>query len=147
MSSLNITDLYGKINERNLKRYEKFDDVLKKIHIRIKYNASLEKTFCFYQIPEFIIGVPLYNITDLRNYLINSLKKDGFQLIYVEPNWLFITWEIHPKKMTNSKDVKKEKNQKKKSNFKLTDEYKPSGKFIYNEQDLLSMEQNMKHFM
>ena len=49
MSSLNITDLYGKINERNLKRYEKFDDVLKKIHIRIKYNASLEMTFCFYQ--------------------------------------------------------------------------------------------------
>ena len=25
--------------------------------------------------------------------------------------------------------------------------YKPSGKFIYNEQDLLSMEQKMKHFM
>ena len=140
MSSLNITDLYGKINERNLKRYEKFDDVLKKIHIRIKYNASLEKTFCFYQIPEFIIGVPLYNITDLRNYLINSLKKDGFQLIYVEPNWLFITWELNNLK----KPKEKTKPIKKNGDYKLIDEYKPSGNFIYNEGDLRSIEQKSK---
>ena len=71
--------------------YEKIDDVLKKIHNRIKYNARIEKTFCFFQIPEFIIGVPLYNIDDLKKYLIDSLQKDGFQLIYIDPNWLFIT--------------------------------------------------------
>ena len=54
MSSLNINELYGKINEKNMKRFEIFDDILKKIHIRIKYNANLEKTFCFYHIPEFV---------------------------------------------------------------------------------------------
>ena len=59
------------------------------------YNANLEKTYCFFQIPEFIIGVPLYNVSDLKNYLITSLKKDKFTLIYVEPNWLFISWELN----------------------------------------------------
>ena len=131
MSSLNINELYSKINEKNMKRFEIFDDILKKIHTRIKYNANLEKTFCFYHIPEFIIGVPLYNINDLRNYLMNSLKKNGFKLLYVEPNWLFITWEINPKKVVQTpKQIEK---QKKKGDFKLIDEYKPSGNFIYNE--------------
>ena len=143
MSSLNINELYSKINEKNMKRFEVFDDILKKIHIRIKYNANLERTYCFYHIPEFIIGVPLYNIHDLRNYLMNSLKKNGFQILYVEPNWLFITWEVKSKKLVQTP----KKKQKEKSDFKLVDEYKPSGNFIYNENDLLSMENKMKTFI
>ena len=65
MSQLNMKDLYSTINEKTLKRMEIYDDVLKKCHHRIKYNSSLERTYCFFQIPEFIIGVPLYDITGL----------------------------------------------------------------------------------
>ena len=35
--------------ERNIKRYQKIDDVLKKLHNRIKYNAKNENTYCFFQ--------------------------------------------------------------------------------------------------
>ena len=98
MSSLNINNLYETMWEKNIKRYEKFDGVLKKIHNRIKYNARIEKTYCFFQIPEFIIGVPLYNIQEMKTYIINSLKTNGFKLLYIDPNWLFITWEIKGKK-------------------------------------------------
>ena len=61
MSQLNMKELYSTINEKTLKRMEIYDDVLKKCHLRIKYNSTLERTYCFYQIPEFIIGVPLYD--------------------------------------------------------------------------------------
>ena len=54
--------------EKNIKRYEKFDGVLQKLHNRIKYNARMERPHCFFQIPEFIIGTPLYNIKDLKKY-------------------------------------------------------------------------------
>ena len=94
MTSLDINELYGTINNKNKVRLEKFDDILKKIHSRIKYHSGLERTYCFFQIPEFIIGVPLYNVEDLRNYIINSLKKNGFEILYVEPNWLFINCTI-----------------------------------------------------
>tara|TARA_B100000519_G_C14141252_1_gene389932 strand:- start:32 stop:433 length:402 start_codon:yes stop_codon:yes gene_type:complete len=131
--------------EKNIKRYEKFDDVLKKIHNRIKYNARIEKTFCFFQIPEFIIGVPLYNIDDLKKYLIDSLQKDGFQLIYIDPNWLFITWELKNKKQPLQRKVKRNK---KKEDYKLIDEYKPSGNFAtYNEYDLTSMKEKMNNLL
>jgi|TARA_Y100000996_G_C22482523_1_gene626823 hypothetical protein len=139
MSSLDINNLYDKINERNTKRLEKFDDILKKIHNRILYNANIEKTYCFFQIPEFIIGVPLYNVEDLKNYLITSLKKDNFKLIYIDPNWLFISWELN-----NLKKPKEKTKVKKKGDYKLIDEYKPSGNFIYNEGDLRSIEQKSK---
>ena len=55
MSSLNIKDLYSTINEKTIKRLEIYDKVLIKCHKRIEYNSSLERTYCFFQIPEFII--------------------------------------------------------------------------------------------
>ena len=130
MSSLNIDELYETINEKNNQRVKKFDGILKQIHARIKYYAKLERTFCFFQIPEFIIGVPLYNIDELKMYLINSLKKDGFKLLYIDPNWLFISWEYKKNKKPINKKVTREK-----VNYKLIDEYKPIGGF-YDEHDL-----------
>jgi len=138
MSNLNINDLYDTINSKNKVRMEKFNMILGKIHSRIKYNANLERTYCFFQIPEFIIGVPLYNVLDLKNYLINSLKKNGFYILYVEPNWLFINWDFSTMKAPK-KQVKKQQ----KKEYKLIDEYKPTGNFI-NEGNLMSIRDKSK---
>ncbi|MBE18339.1 MAG: hypothetical protein CMH79_06215 [Nitrospinae bacterium] len=143
MSSLNINQLYETIDEKNNKRLNKFDEILQKIHKRIKYNAGIEKTYCFFQIPEFIIGVPLYNVDDLKKYIINSLERDGFRILYVDPNWLFINWDIRSKK--NMKEIKKKQPVKKKE-YKLIDEYKPSGNFI-NELDLSLIENKSKQLI
>jgi len=139
MTSLNIGELYETINNKNKVRMEKFDMILQRIHSRIKYNARLEKTYCFFQIPEFIIGVPLYNVSDLRNYLINSLNRNGFTILYVEPNWLFINWDL-----STMKSPKKEKKKQPKKDYKLIDEYKPTGNFI-NEENLMSIRDKSKH--
>jgi hypothetical protein len=139
MTSLNIGELYETINNKNKVRMEKFDRILQRIHSRIKYNARLEKTYCFFQIPEFIIGVPLYNVSDLRNYLINSLNRNGFTILYVEPNWLFINWDL-----STMKSPKKEKKKQPKKDYKLIDEYKPTGNFI-NEENLMSIRDKSKH--
>lgn len=139
MSSLNIDDLYETIDEKNNKRLKKFDGILKQIHTRIKYYAKLERTFCFFQIPEFIIGVPLYNVSDLRNYIINSLKRNGFHIVYIDPNWLYISWA----KEDRGKVTKKPTKPKKQKNYKLIDEYRPSGQFV-NENDLSSLKMKSK---
>ena len=137
MSSLNINDLYGTIHEKNIKRLEHFDNILKKIHSRIRCCAQKEETYCFFQIPEFIFGVPLYNINDLRKYLIDSLEKNGFKMLYVDPNWLFISWEVKQPTIEDSKRKKKSEEKKNKSNeFKTIDDYKPGGNFVYNSNDI-----------
>ena len=146
MSQLNIHQLYESARRKELKKFETFDKILQRSHNKIKLYAENHKTECIYEVPEFIIGVPLYNIEDLKRYLIELLRKDGFQLIYIDPNWLFITWELKGKKQPSQSRVKK--NKKKKEEYKLIDEYKPSGNFAtYNEYDLTSMKQKMNDLL
>lgn len=140
MSQLKISELYTTINEKNLKRLEIYDSVLVKCHHRIMYNSKLEKTYCFYQIPEFIIGVPLYNPLEMKKYIINSLKNNGFQILYIDPNWLFIHWGHHGlDKLANaslpSEIIKKEKDK----NYKSVDNYKPTGSLIYDESTMMDL--------
>ena len=144
MSQLRMNDLYNKKNEKNLKRLEIYDSVLVKCHERIKYNSNFEKTYCFYQIPEFIIGVPLYNINEMRKYIINSLKTNGFNILYIDPNWLFISWgHVNNDKSITKKFKEKKKNDKNENNnnqqFKSIDNYKPDGSLVYDESSILNL--------
>ena len=139
MSQLNISDLYSKTNEKNMKRLEIYDNILVKCHNRIKYNSNLEKTYCFYQIPEFIIGTPIYDINEMRKYVINSLKNNGFKIMYIEPNWLFISWIRESNKKLVNKEFKKEIKEKEKSKYKSIDGFKPTGSLIYDESTMLGL--------
>ena len=143
MSTLNINDLYDSINNKNFKRLKKFDDILVQIHRRIKYHADLEQTHCLFCIPEFIFGIPLYNINDLKNYIMETLKKNGFKLLYFHPNTLFISWDVENK--LKNKDYKKKTPNNK--NFRLIDDYNPKGNFVYNETSLLNMRDKTKNLL
>ena len=73
---------------------------------------------------------------------INSLKNNGFELLYIEPNWLFIYWNIkESKNLTNNINIKKEINNHK---YISTDTYKPSGNFIYEDSSLMNMNDKFK---
>jgi hypothetical protein len=112
MSQIDMKELYSTINQKTLKRMELYDSILKKCHSRILYNSGLQRAYCFYQIPEFVIGTPLYDISELRNYVMNSLKTNGFDMLYVEPNWLFVHWNVKGcKSLTKNTNISKKSNQ------------------------------------
>jgi len=143
MSQIDMKELYATINAKTLRRMELYDSVLKKCHSRILYNSGLQRTYCFYQIPEFIIGFPLYNIIELREYVMNSLKTNGFELLYVEPNWLFINWNVKgAKSLTKNNNPSKSNN--KNNQYKSIDTYKPSGNLIYDDKSLMNMTDKFK---
>tara|TARA_Y100000590_G_scaffold448205_1_gene584510 strand:+ start:1674 stop:2102 length:429 start_codon:yes stop_codon:yes gene_type:complete len=136
MSQIDMKELYSTINQKTLRRMELYDSILKKCHSRILYNSGLQRTYCFYQIPEFVIGIPLYDISELRNYVMNSLKTNGFKILYIEPNWLFIYWEVKgAKSLTKNTDITKKID----TQYKSTDTYKSSGDFIYDDSSLMNM--------
>jgi len=141
MSQIDMKELYSKINQKTLRRMELYDFILKKCHSRILYNSGLQRTYCFYQIPEFVIGIPLYDIIELRNYVMNSLKTNGFEILYIEPNWLFIYWNVKgAKSLTKNNNVTKKIN----TEYKSTDTYKPSGNLIYDDESLMNMTDKFK---
>ena len=136
MSSLNIDALFEEADKKYLNRLKLFDDILVQIHNRIKYHSKNKWFYCTYSLPEFLIGKPLYKIVELRKYIIDSLKRDKFDVMYVHPNFLFISWEKKKNKRTykNIKRIEDNKN-----TFKKIDDYNPTGNLIYNDNILLNI--------
>jgi hypothetical protein len=91
---LNMDELYEKKKQYDLKQLELFNKILNRIHIRIKKTSSqkLNEQFCWYVIPEIIIGVPKYDQAACIAYNIDKLKENGFNVKYIHPNTLFISW-------------------------------------------------------
>ena len=142
MSQIDMKELHATINKQTLKRMELYDSILKKCHSRILYNSNLQRTYCFYQVPEFVIGTPLYDILELRNYIMNSLKTNGFEILYIEPNWLFIYWNVKgAKSLIKNTNITKQVNN---NQYKSTDTYKPTGNFIYDDSSLMNMADKFK---
>lgn len=135
MSQLNIHKLYESSRKKELSKFETFDKILQRCHNKITLYAENRKTECIYEVPEFIIGVPLYNINELKEYLVSSLNKNGFILKQIPPNWIYISWDIK-----NKKNVKV-KQEKKKEDFRFVEDYNPSGSFILNEKALMDMKE------
>ena len=93
-SRLNIDELYEKRQKRDLKQLSIFNKILNRIHTRIKHtarNKNLE-TFVWFQVPEYIVGEPIYDKGDCIVYLVSKLEENGFHVKYVHPNTLFISW-------------------------------------------------------
>ena len=136
MSSLNINSLFEEQDKKVLNRLKLFDDILFQIHNKIKLNSKNKVFYCTTSIPEFLIGKPLYKVEDLRKYLIDSLKRDKFDVMYVHPNFLFISWENKKSKRTY-KNVKRVED--KKDQFKKIDDYNPTGNLMYNDNILMNI--------
>jgi len=58
-------------------------------------------------IPEFILGIPRYDIAECTNYVIEKLTENGFQVKYTYPNLLFISWQHYIPKYQRSEIKKK----------------------------------------
>jgi hypothetical protein len=83
-----------KKRNQDLTKLALFNKILNRIHVRIK-TASRQKAdeqFCWYVVPEIMIGVPKYDQAACIAYIIDKLKSNGFQVRYIHPNLLFISW-------------------------------------------------------
>jgi hypothetical protein len=52
----------------------------------------MDEQFCWFVVPELIIGVPKYDQASCIAYLMDKLKDNGFNIRYIHPNTLFISW-------------------------------------------------------
>ncbi len=92
---LNIDELYERKKKSDLNRLEGFNNLLLKIHSKIKIISRQPNSinFCCYVIPEILIGYPNYDVGDCIGYITFRLNNDGFLTRYVHPNMLFISWD------------------------------------------------------
>jgi hypothetical protein len=164
---INIDDLYEKKRQTDLNKLELFKKILNRVHVRIKTtaNQNVHEKFCWFVVPEIIIGVPKYDQAGCIAYIMNTLESNGFKVRYFHPNTVFISWnhwipsyvrnEIKKKtgivvneygeKIEDEKEEEEEIEEQQgpiqqiKNSKKYTpiNSYKPSGKLVYSE-DLLN---------
>jgi hypothetical protein len=162
---INLDELYERKKQYDLNTLATYNKVLNRIHTRIKTvsRQQISEQFCFYVVPEVILGVPKYDLGACTAYIIDKLRENGFVIKYTHPNLLFISWKhwipsyvrTEIKKKTGvtidgygNKIVKKDDDKealngtpgllkkptlKKSVMFKNIDSYKPDGQLIYND--------------
>jgi len=91
---LNIDELYEKKRQQDLNKLALFNKILNRIHVKIRTvsRQKVDEHFCWFLVPEIIIGVPKYDQAACIAYLIDKLKSNGFNIRYIHPNMLFISW-------------------------------------------------------
>ena len=91
---INIDELYEKKRQYDLNKLTLFNKILNRIHVRIKTTSrqTTDEHFCWFLVPEVIIGVPKYDQAGCIAYLMDKLQENKFNVRYVHPNTLFISW-------------------------------------------------------
>jgi hypothetical protein len=170
---LNIDELYETKQKSDLKKVSIFNKLLEKIHYKIKIASRQRKDneFCYYVMPEVLVGYPNYNFEECLLYVISCLQNDGFLTKYIHPNLILISWRhIVPKyvrdeyKSKTGKSIDKFGNavENKSATFESSNkfidapksktenssgtkpaksDYTPSGKFIYDKDVLKKIQE------
>ena len=91
---INIDELYEKKRQQDLNKLALFNKLLNRIHVKIKTisRQKANEQFCWFLVPETILGVPKYDQGACIAYLMDKLKNSGFNIRYIHPNLLFISW-------------------------------------------------------
>ena len=92
---INLDELYEKKKQHDLSRLELYNKILNRIHVKIKTisRQKIDEQFCWFVVPEVIIGVPKFDQGSCIAFLMERLKDNGFQIKYIHPNTLFISWQ------------------------------------------------------
>ena len=105
---INLDDLYNRTRQTEDLRTRVYKKILNRTHLKIKYESRQKNTghYCFFIVPEFLVGTPMYDSASCIAYIMDKLGQNGFMVKYTHPNLLFISWNHYVPKYQRS-DFKK----------------------------------------
>jgi hypothetical protein len=92
---INIDELFERKQKHDLNTLALYNKLLNRVHVRIKTTArqKIDEQFCWFIVPEVMIGVPKYDQPQCIAYMIEKLKDNKFNVQYIHPNTLLISWK------------------------------------------------------
>jgi hypothetical protein len=92
---INLDELYEKKKQYDLSKLEIFNKLLARIHTKIKLTSrqKIDEQYCWFVVPEVMIGVPKYDHSACISYLMDKLHTNGFVVKYIHPNLILISWK------------------------------------------------------
>jgi hypothetical protein len=146
---INLDELSKHRNELDDNKEKIYKNILNRVHKNIKLTARqrTNDTFTFFLVPDFLLGIPVYNTSLCTTYIINKLENNGFFVKYTHPNLLFISWKHHIDKRKRS-EIKRlyGVNIDGKGNIIKNNENKPDVNKLFIKDDIINIKDNKKIF-
>jgi len=92
---INLDDLFEKKREIAENKLQLYNKILNRIHEKIKLTSRQQQgkeQFCWYLIPEMMIGISRYDVAECTDYILRKLRENDFVVRYTHPNMVFISW-------------------------------------------------------
>lgn len=85
-------ELIKQQKEREKRKKITFDKIYLVIEKKIILASTGDYYYTWYQIPEFLVGLPMYSVDECQKYIQEKLKMNGFNTEFFLPNILLIKW-------------------------------------------------------
>jgi len=94
VEKINLDELYQKKQEQDKNQLFTYNKILTRIHEKIKLTSrqKCNQQFCWFIVPEIILGVANYDHAGCIAYLVDKLQENKFLVRYTHPNLLLISW-------------------------------------------------------
>ena len=89
---INLDELYEKKKQADLQQLNTFNKILQRIHSRVKFISRQKKEqYCFFIVPEIIIGIPKYDHAECVAYLFTNC------LVFILPpsSFFLLLFNLH----------------------------------------------------
>lgn len=105
MKRLNIMDLHRQMNKREERMTDCYQKALERCHKKIARCNEQKLQNCFFQVPEYMMGCPLYDLNKCMTYVMDELRANGFYIQYYFPNYIYISWSLEEIEQNKKKDA------------------------------------------
>lgn len=89
---VNAQDLIKEQKKREEKKIITFEKIYKTIEKKIVLASASNYYYVWYEVPEFILGLPTYDLKGCIEFVKKKLKENNFECDVYKPNILFIKW-------------------------------------------------------
>ena len=98
MSKITIDELYQIQDRKEIEKIDIYNKILLKFYDKIKYLSKMGRVDFFYNLPDIIYGLPLYDKNACLCYIIYKLRVAKFNVDYIYPSGIHINWDKEKQK-------------------------------------------------
>ncbi len=91
---LKAKDVWDEQEARKEQRMAAMRPVLAQIQMKVRKQAisTPNAPYIVFEIPQFVFGYPLYQLSEAREYLLQTLQTSGYQVWVIDEKYLLISW-------------------------------------------------------
>lgn len=92
--SMDLDELYERKQAMDEKKLSIYNKILERVHNRIRLTSRqrMDDQYCWYVVPEILVGVAHYDHTECTKHILHQLRTNGFEVAYTHPNLLLVSW-------------------------------------------------------